>query len=104
MKKITPGVLLSVIWLPEDADCLAGVMMKHTTTPGIQYDRRIKYLPPSLRRLYQSAEYFMIVSRIGGKVTVQVSRSIRPKHSPLPDTALLSHQSTGRFLALACAV
>ena len=41
MKKITPGVLLSVIWLPEDADCLAGVMMKHTTTPGIQYDRRI---------------------------------------------------------------
>ena len=36
MKKNRPGVLLSVICLPEDADRLAQVMMKHTTTLGIR--------------------------------------------------------------------
>ena len=36
MKKSRPGVLLSVICLPEDADRLAALMMKHTTTLGIR--------------------------------------------------------------------
>ena len=36
MKKSRPGVLLSVICLPDDADRLAAVMMKHTTTLGIR--------------------------------------------------------------------
>ena len=36
MKKNRPGVLLSVICLPGDADRLAAVMMKHTTTLGIR--------------------------------------------------------------------
>ena len=36
MKKNRPGILLSVICLPEDADRLAEVMMKHTTTLGIR--------------------------------------------------------------------
>ena len=36
MKKNRPGVLLSVICLPQDADRLASVMMKHTTTLGIR--------------------------------------------------------------------
>ncbi len=36
MKKSRPGVLLSVVCLPEDADRLAGVIMKHTTTLGIR--------------------------------------------------------------------
>ena len=36
MKKGRPGNLLSVICLPEDADRLAAVIMKHTTTLGIR--------------------------------------------------------------------
>ena len=36
MKKNRPGILLSVICMPEDADRLAGVIMKHTTTLGIR--------------------------------------------------------------------
>ena len=36
MKKSRPGVLLSVICLQEDADRLAALMMKHTTTLGIR--------------------------------------------------------------------
>jgi hypothetical protein len=36
MKKSRPGVLLSVICMPEDADRLAAVMMKHTSTLGIR--------------------------------------------------------------------
>ena len=43
MKKSRPGVLLSVICLPDDADRLAAVMMKHTTTLGIRRQDMSRY-------------------------------------------------------------
>ena len=43
MKKSRPGVLLSVICMPEDADRLASVMMKHTTTLGIRRQDLSRY-------------------------------------------------------------
>ena len=47
MKKSRPGVLLSVICLPEDADGLAAVMMKYTSTLGIRRQDLSRY---TLRR------------------------------------------------------
>ena len=44
MKKSRPGVLLSVICMPEDADRLAAVMMKHTTTLGIRRQDLSRYV------------------------------------------------------------
>ena len=44
MKKNRPGVLLSVICMPEDADRLAAVMMKHTTTLGIRRQDLDRYV------------------------------------------------------------
>ena len=43
MKKNRPGVMLSVICLPEDADRLAQVMMKHTATLGIRRQDMSRY-------------------------------------------------------------
>ena len=43
MKKNRPGVLLSVICRPPDADRLAGVIMKHTTTLGIRRQDMSRY-------------------------------------------------------------
>ena len=44
MKKSRPGVLLSVVCLPEDADRLAAVMMKHTSTLGIRRQDMSRYV------------------------------------------------------------
>ena len=44
MKKDRTGVLLSVICLPEDADRLAAVMMRHTTTLGIRREDMSRYV------------------------------------------------------------
>ena len=44
MKKSRPGVLLSVICLPQDADRLAGIVMKHTTTLGIRRQDMGRYI------------------------------------------------------------
>ena len=44
MKKTRPGIVLSVICLPEDADRLAGVMMKYTTTLGIRRQDMSRYV------------------------------------------------------------
>ncbi len=44
MKKNRPGTLLSVICLPEDADALAAVMMRHTTTLGIRRQDLSRYV------------------------------------------------------------
>ena len=43
MKKSRPGVLLSVVCLPEDADGLAAVMMKYTSTLGIRRQDLSRY-------------------------------------------------------------
>ncbi len=53
MKKSRPGVLLSVICLPEDADRLAALMMKHTTTLGI---RRLDMSRYALARRVETEE------------------------------------------------
>ena len=47
MKKSRPGVLLSAVCLPEDADGLAAVMMKYTSTLGIRRQDLSRY---TLRR------------------------------------------------------
>ncbi len=44
MKKSRPGVLLCVVCLPEDADRLAEIMMKHTTTLGIRRQDLSRYV------------------------------------------------------------
>ncbi len=44
MKKSRPGVLLCVVCLPEDADHLADIMMKHTTTLGIRRQDLSRYV------------------------------------------------------------
>ena len=44
MKKNRPGILLSVICRTEDADSMAGVMMKHTTTLGIRRQDMNRYV------------------------------------------------------------
>ncbi len=44
MKKSRPGVLLSVICLPEDADRMAELIMKHTTTLGIRREDMSRYV------------------------------------------------------------
>ena len=43
MKKSRPGVMLCAICLPQDADRLAEVMMKHTTTLGIRRQDMARY-------------------------------------------------------------
>ena len=53
MKKSRPGVLLSVICLPQDADRLAGIIMKHTTTLGIRRQDMDRYI---LERTIETVE------------------------------------------------
>ena len=53
MKKSRPGVLLSVICLPQDADQLAAVMMQHTTTLGIRRQDLSRY---TLQRSVETVE------------------------------------------------
>ena len=44
MKKCRPGVLLSVICLPEDADRLAGMVLKYTTPLGVRRQDMNRYV------------------------------------------------------------
>ena len=44
MKKNRPGILLSVLCSPEDADRLAGEIMRHTSTLGIRRQDMEKYI------------------------------------------------------------
>ena len=44
MKKSRPGVMLSVLCLPEEADTLAAEMMKYTTTLGIRRQEVSRYV------------------------------------------------------------
>ena len=53
MKKSRPGVLLSVVCMPEDAARLAEEMMKHTTTLGIRRQDMSRYI---LSRRIETAE------------------------------------------------
>ena len=53
MKKSRPGVLLSVICLPADADRLAETIMKHTTTLGVRRQDLSRY---ALRRKIETVD------------------------------------------------
>jgi len=44
MKKSRPGILLSVICSPDNADKLAGLVMKHTTTLGVRRQDLKRYI------------------------------------------------------------
>ncbi|MBQ9009709.1 MAG: nickel pincer cofactor biosynthesis protein LarC [Clostridia bacterium] len=44
MKKNRPGILLSVISMPEDADMLAQLMLKYTTTLGVRRENLSRYV------------------------------------------------------------
>ena len=44
MKKSRPGILLSVVCRPDDADRLAALVMKHTTTLGIRRQDMTRYV------------------------------------------------------------
>ena len=44
MKKSRPGVMLTLICLPEDAERLAGLVMKHTTTLGVRRQDMSRYI------------------------------------------------------------
>ncbi len=44
MKKTRPGILLSVLCTGEDADMLAEIMMKHTTTLGVRRQEMSRYV------------------------------------------------------------
>lgn len=51
MKKCRPGTMLSVICLPEDADGLVSVLMKHTTTLGIRRQDMSRYILERTERI-----------------------------------------------------
>ena len=53
MKKSRPGVLITAICVPEKADELAAVMMKHTTTLGVRRQDLSRYV---LRRKIETVE------------------------------------------------
>lgn len=53
MKKTRPGVLLSVICMPEEADRLAALIMKHTTTLGVRRQDLSRYI---LKRSIETVE------------------------------------------------
>ena len=55
MKKSRPGLLLCVICLPEDADRLAAVIMKHTTTLGIRRQDLSRYVLERSTRTVETA-------------------------------------------------
>ena len=72
MKKSRPGVLLSVICLPEEADRLATLMMKHTTTLGIRRQDMSRYV---LERAVSTAETPYGAIRVKTASGMGVSRS-----------------------------
>ena len=83
MKKSRPGILLSVICRTEDADRMAEVMMKHTTTLGIRRQDLSRYV---LRRETEtvSTEYGEIrIKRASG---MGVSRA-KPEYEDLAAAA-----------------
>lgn len=53
MKKSRPGVLLSVICMPEDADRLAALIFRHTTTLGVRKNVMERY---ALERRMETVE------------------------------------------------
>ncbi len=79
MKKNRPGILLSVICLPEDADRLAEVMMKHTTTLGIRRQDMSRY---ALKRSEETVATLYGDVRVKRSTGMGVER-IKPEYDDL---------------------
>ena len=90
MKKNRPGVMLGVICLPEDAERLAGVMMKHTTTLGIRRQDMDRYV---LRRSEET------VSTPYGEVRVKRAEGMGVERSK-PEFDDLAAKATEKDLSL----
>ena len=84
MKKSRPGVMLSVICLPEDADGLAAEIMKHTTTLGIRRQRMDRYV---LQRSVETVETKYGPVRVKKASGMGVERS-KPEYDDLADLAV----------------
>ena len=72
MKKSRPGVLLSVICLPRDADRMAELMLRHTTTLGV---RRLDMKRYNLKRHIETVETQFGAVRVKRSEGYGVSRS-----------------------------
>ena len=83
MKKSRPGVILSVICMPEDADRLAALMMKHTTTLGIRRQDVSRYV---LSRSIEKADTAYGPVRIKKAEGMGVKRS-KPEYEDLASLA-----------------
>ena len=66
MKKSRPAVLLSVICLPEDADRMAALMMRHTTTLGVRRQDMTRYTLLRETEIVQTAYGEVRVKRASG--------------------------------------
>ena len=93
MKKSRPGVLLSVICLPEDADRLAAVMMTHTATLGIRRQDMSRY---ALQRSVETVETAF------GPVRVKTARGmgVLRRKAEYDDLAALAEQNAVLFKGL----
>ena len=66
MKKGRPGVLLSVICLPDQADALAAVMMRHTSTLGVRRQDMSRYVLSRQMEARETAYGPVRIKRSGG--------------------------------------
>ena len=83
MKKNRPGILLSVICRTEDADSMAEVMMKHTTTLGIRRQDMNRYV---LQRKTEEADTVYGKVRIKRASGMGVERE-KPEYEDIAELA-----------------
>ena len=89
MKKCRPGTLLSVICLPEDADRLARVLMKHTTTLGIRRQDMSRYILERTERTVHTVYGEVRVKRASGMGTERE----KPEYEDVAERAREHHVS-----------
>ena len=89
MKKSRPGILLSVICSPENADELAALIMKHTTTLGIRRQDMTRYI---LQRTVETVDTPYGPVRIKKASGMGVSRS-KAEYEDLATLADSNHVS-----------
>lgn len=97
MKKGRPGVMLSVICLPEDADRLAALMLKHTTTLGVRRQDCSRYL---LERTVETVETIygpLRIKRAGGQGIAKV----KPEYDDAAAAALRHNVSLQQVMIAA---
>lgn len=97
MKKGRPGVMLSVICLPEDADRLAALMLKHTTTLGVRRQDCSRYL---LERTVETVETIygpLRIKRASGQGIIKV----KPEYDDAAAAALRHNVSLQQVMIAA---